>query len=145
MSDFSWDEMPKEIVQAKAAKRDTLTAEEIPVAIQKMANAALADQEFHYQPLPHKEIGDDFLKFIRAAGDFTSPKPSTILAKYVDEYPNPNPKAEKKILKVAKGVMVRYSAGQRRGQKSAENGENATETPTENGAENGENGEQTNE
>lgn len=137
MSDFSWDEMPKEIVQPKAAKRDTLTREEIPVAILGMANKALADQEFHYQPLPHKEIGDDFLKFIRAAGDFTDPKPSTILAKYVDEFPGPDGKTKK----VAKGVMVRYSAGQRRGQKSSENGENATENATpsaENGSENGE-------
>ena len=120
MADFNWDELPAAIEEDKKPKRDTLSAEEIPPAIQKMAQAAVTSQKFHYQPLPHKDLADDFLKFIRAAGDFTDPV-STVLAKLVTEYKG----ADGKTKKVTKGVMVRYSAGMRRGRK---NGETETET-----------------
>lgn len=118
MADFNWDELPETVDVDKAPKRETLTAEEIPSAIHKLAQNAVTSGKFHYQPLPHKDLGDDFLKFIRAAGDYTMPV-STVLAKLVTEYPENG-----KTKKVTRGVMVRYSAGMRRGRKGeTENGE----------------------
>lgn len=123
MSEFSWDELPAEVTVSKKDKRDTLKAEEIPAAIQKMAQVATTSGKFHYQPLPHKDLADDFMKFIRAAGDFTTPEPTTVLAKSFaagTEYPGG---ANGKMVKVTRGVVVRYSAGKRRGR-------NADETET---------------
>lgn len=110
MSDFNWDELPSTVDVDKKPKRDTLTEDQIPARIRGMAQAAVQSEKFHYQPLPHKDLADDFLKYIRAAGDFTSPA-STILAKVVEEYPGPDGKTRK----VTRGTMVRYSAGLRRG------------------------------
>lgn len=122
MADFNWDELPAQIEEDKKPKRDTLTREEIPAVILKLAQANVGSDKFAYQPLPHKDLADDFLKFIRAAGDFTTPV-TTILAKLVDEYPDPaNPGKTKKV---TKGVVVRYSTGMRRGRKEGANGEGA--------------------
>jgi hypothetical protein len=121
MADFNWEELPAQVEIDKAPKRDTQTA--------------VGSGKFHYQPLPHRDLADDFMKFIRAAGDHTEPA-STILAKLVTEYKD----AEGKTKKVTKGVMVRYSAGLRRGRKSEEeNGETAEENG-ETAEANGENG-----
>jgi hypothetical protein len=140
MSDFNWDELPAQAEESKKPKRDTLSREEIPAAILKLAQASVGSGKFHYQPLPHRDMVTDFANFIRAAGDFTEPV-STILAKQVDEWVPPG--KDKKV-KVTRGAVVRYSAGERRGRK--DKGETEPESEPENGengesAENGENGE----
>lgn len=124
MADFNWDELPAEVTEDKKPKRETLTAEEIPAAIQNLANVAAKSGKFHYQPLPHKDMVADFAKFIRAAGDFTDPV-TTILARQVEEWVPPG---KTKKVKVTRGAVVRYSAGERRGRKPADDG---AETETE--------------
>ena len=119
MAEFNWDELPDQAEESKKPKRDTLSEEEIPAAIRKLAQSAVGSDKFHYQPLPTKDMAGDFMKFIRAAGDFTSPV-STILAKLVDEWVPPG---KKQKVKVTRGAVVRYSAGIRRGRKPGESDE----------------------
>lgn len=116
MADFNWDELPESATMDKKPKRETMERSEIPAPILKLAQDSVGSGKFHYQPVPTKDMAQDFAKFIRAAGDYTEPV-TTILATIVEEWVPPGKKAK---VKVTRGAVVRYSAGERRGRKSTD-------------------------
>lgn len=129
MSDFNWDEIPEAQTAPKKAKREEI---DVPAPIVAMAQKALDNGERTWQPLPTVELANQFLTFIRGAGDKTNPL-SSVIAKIAEK------DKDGKELKDG-GKTVVYTVGERRGRKPGEEGQAEGSEEGQEGAEEGQEG-----